>query len=148
MAVAAAHRRRAPGFTRQAGFTLIEMLVVLVVIGLIAGLVIARGPQRSAGLDLRAATEAVTQELRRARTVAIAENREVSVAFDPAAHGVRAAGAALRVLPGAVAFAAATVRFAPDGSAAGGPIALAAAGRRVVIAVSWLTGRVSVADAR
>ncbi len=132
----------------QAGFTLIEMLVVLVIIGLIGGLVLARGPSRSAGLDLRAATETVVEELRRARAAAIAGNQAVTVTLDPAAHAIRLGDAAPRPLPGDVALAAAMVRFGADGGAVGGPIALAAGERRVAITVSWLTGRVSVTDAR
>ena len=37
----------APGReTAQRGFTLLEMLVVIAVLGLVAGLVVARGPMR------------------------------------------------------------------------------------------------------
>jgi general secretion pathway protein H len=130
------------------GFTLIEMLVVLAVLALIAGLVVARGPSRSVALDLRAATATVVGELRRGRAAAIAGDAAVTVTLDPAARAIRVGDAPPRALPGDVALAAAAIRFTPDGAAAGGPIALAAGARRVTITVSWLTGRVSVADAR
>ena len=49
---------------REAGFTLIEMIVVLVVLALAAGLVLARGPMRSASLDLRAAARTMAADMR------------------------------------------------------------------------------------
>jgi hypothetical protein len=38
--------------------------------------------------------------------------------------------------------------FAPDGSATGGVIILGTPGRRILVGVDWLTGRVDIADAR
>lgn len=143
----------------QAGFTLIEVLVVLAVLGLMLGLVVARGPQRSPALDLRVAAGQVAGVLRAARARAIAGNRPVLVEIDVAARSIRPGGAAPIVLPADVALAATTTaglaagdhsagfRFAPDGSASGGSVDLAAGERRARIDIGWLTGRVSVANA-
>lgn len=139
----------------DAGFTLIEVLVVLAILGLTAGLVATRGPGRNAALDLRAASGEVARAMRLARTQAIAGNAPVPVVLDPAAAGYRvgdgpprrlAAGIDLSVV--AVAGAGLpTILFTPDGSSSGGRVELAAAGRRVQVSVEWLTGRVVVADA-
>jgi general secretion pathway protein H len=51
----------------QAGFTLIEMIVLLVVIGLVLSLFIQRGPMRSPALEARVAADQVAQGLRLAR---------------------------------------------------------------------------------
>jgi general secretion pathway protein H len=83
----------------QAGFTLIEVLVVLVVLGIAAALLAMHGPQRSPGLDLRTASEEVAGTLRLARTRAIAGNRVVGVTFDVAARSVKLDGTAARTLP-------------------------------------------------
>jgi len=40
------------------------------------------------------------------------------------------------------------ISFAPDGSSSGGRIELAENGVRLLVGVDWLTGLVSVADAR
>ena len=142
---------------RTAGFTLIEVIVVLAILGLGLALLATRGPLRSAGTDLRAATGEVSQTLRLARARAIATDRAVVVALDPAANTLRVGNGPVRPLPHGVAMEAATVqgpapgtaaiRFSPDGSASGGRITLSAGSRRAVVAVDWLTGRVSVGEA-
>ncbi len=132
------------------------MIVVLAVLGLVGGLVLARGPQRSAALEMRAAANAVAQTLRVARTQAIMSNRRVTVALDPRAATLRIGAGAPRSLPAGVAMSVVTtadlagaqagIAFLPDGSSSGGRVELAAGARRMQVGVEWLTGRVSVAD--
>lgn len=133
---------------------------MLAVLGLAAALLAMHGPQRSAGLDLRTASEEVAGSLRLARTRAIAGNRVVGVTFDPAARSVRLDGTAPAALPPGVGISVAAafgeraarrrlgvIRFAPDGSSTGGRVELLGRGRRVEVEVSWLTGRVVVSSA-
>lgn len=147
---------------RDAGFTLIEMIVVLAVLGMVAGLVLTRGPPRSAALEMRAATNAVAQALRVARTRAIMSNGRVMVAFDPRAATLRIGAGAPRGLPAGVTMSVITtadlasaqpgvggqagIAFLPDGSSSGGRVELATGARHMQVGVDWLTGRVSVAD--
>ena len=139
----------------DAGFTLLEMIVVVVVLGLAAGLVLQRGPPRSPTLDLRAAAEEVARTLRLARTRAIASDRDVMFRLDPAAHAFAVDGGPPRALPRSVAIEAmaaspggggriAAIGFAPDGSSSGGRIGLGEGARRIDIGVDWLTGRVDL----
>ncbi|WP_158925302.1 GspH/FimT family pseudopilin [Acidisphaera sp. S103] len=139
-----------------AGFTLIEMIVVLVVLGLTLGLVMARGPMHSAALDARVAARQVAQAMRLARSRAIALDQPVSVSLDIAAHALRIDGSPVETLPRGVGVAAASftgqpatgrivaIRFAPDGSSNGGRIALGQGGFVRLVLVDWLTGRVSL----
>src|SRR5258708_38466167 len=71
-----------PADRRQAGFTLIEMIVVLAVMGLLLGLVLMRGPLRSPTLTARATVGALAGSLREARARAIATNHPVEFALD------------------------------------------------------------------
>ncbi len=148
----------APG-GEQGGFTLLEMMIVLVVLGLVMGLVLSHGPMRSRGLQTRAVAAEVARVLRGARGQAIASDRAVEVVFDLAAHGLRVNGGPLQVLPAQVAVSVlathtqtlglrlAGFRFDPDGSASGGRVELAEGGLRLQVGVDWLTGRVRVVDA-
>ena len=139
------------------------MIVVLAVLGLAAGLVLARGAPRSAGLEMRAATGAVAQAMRVARTQAIMSNRPVTVVFNPGAGTLRVGAGAPRSLPAGTAMNVVTtadmmggaspgtgvqagIAFQPDGSSSGGRVELARGGRRARVGVDWLTGRVTTAD--
>ncbi len=143
---------------RDAGFTLIEILVVLAILGVALGLIIGRGPMRSRGLENRAAAGVLAQTLRAARALAIATDHDVSVAIDPARHVFAIDGGPklklaqdlpVSVLPGALRGPGPVrlIRFAADGSASGGQVLLGAGRQRLGVTVEWLTGRVSVADA-
>lgn len=142
----------------EAGFTLIEVLAVLVVLGLAIAILASRGPQRSAALDMRTAAQQVAGSLRLARARAVASNRPVGVTFDVATRSVRLDGSQPGILPPGVGINVtavlgetagarlAAIRFAPDGSSTGGRVELEGYGRRVQVGVDWLTGRVSVAN--
>jgi general secretion pathway protein H len=144
----------ASGF--EAGFTLIEMLVVLAVLGLTMGLVATSGPKRSAAVEMQAVVQRVAQTARLARSRAIAGNRVVRLVLDLPAHSLRIDNAVPTLLPPtmrismtavsgeSVGGTLAAIRFNPDGSATGGRIELADGPRRALIGVDWLTSRVSI----
>jgi general secretion pathway protein H len=128
----------------EAGFTLIEMIVVIAVVGLIAGLVLMRQPWTSVGFEREATQRALADALRLARSRAIAQNRNVSVVTGAAGFSVD--GSPLRTLPARQTLSASQITFMPDGGSSGGTIVLAAGQRRIAVAVNWLTGRVGVSD--
>ena len=140
------------------GFTLLEMIVVLAIMGVVIGVVVSRGPQRSAGLETRAAAGAIAQALRSARAMAIERNRTVEVAIDPVRHLLAPDGGAVKqlapdmrvsVLPPALTGKGTVklISFASDGSSSGGQILLGAGKRRLRISVEWLTGQIKVENA-
>jgi general secretion pathway protein H len=119
---------------------LIEMIVVMVIMALIAGLVVVRRPWHSVGLDTEASVRALSSALRMARSRAIAQDREVSVVTGSGGFAVD--GGAPWVLPSGEALSTAHVVFMPDGGSTGATILLASGPRRIVVTVNWLTGRV------
>ncbi len=133
---------------RDSGFTLLEMIVVIAVLGLIGALVLARGPMRSAGLNERSAVSLLTGSLRAARSEAIATDRPVVVRIDGPAGLVQIGGAAAKWMGAQMVSPARPIVFAPDGTSTGGQIVVAAGPLRRLVAVDWLTGRISVTDAR
>jgi general secretion pathway protein H len=135
-----------PAVRRQAGFTLIEMIVVLVIMGLTGVLVLVRQPLHSAGLDTEATVRALTSALQGARSRAIVQDRDVAVVTNSVGFAVD--GGAVWRLPQNEAFSAAQVVFAPDGGSSGTTIVLAAGPRRIAVSVNWLTGRVHSGELR
>jgi general secretion pathway protein H len=118
----------------QAGFTLMEMLVVIVAMGLILLLVTGYGPPRSHRLEAQAAARQVAAAMRAARGRAIGQDQNVPLSLPrlPAWLAV-----SIQAPPGGIV-------FAPDGSASGGQVRLDGAGQDIAVSVDWLTGRVTV----
>ncbi len=155
-------RRQRPGTIRakltQAGFTLVETLVVLTILGLAASLIAARGPLRSPVLEMQTAVSNVTQAVRLARSRAIATNRLVRFVVDPAARSFGIEGGEAAILPPSLAVAVtvaaevgpagqlAAIQFNGDGSASGGRIELYDGRRRSQVGIDWLTGRIVVME--
>jgi general secretion pathway protein H len=130
----------------QAGFTLLEMIVVIVIMAMVAGLVLVKQPWHSVGLNTDATVRALTNGLRLARSRAIAQDRTVSVVT--AAGGFSVDGGASWKLPPQETLSASQVVFMPDGGSTGGTIMLAAGPRRIAVDVNWLTGRVRSRDVK
>ena len=145
---------------RRDGFTLIEILVVLVIFGLMTGLVISRGAPVRTPLQMRAAMTQVTHYLRVTRTRSMAANLPLTVLFDPPGHSYGVEGGDRLALPVTLGFAFIPqavfsqneqgtrgrfgIAFTPDGGSSGGRIMFEESGRRGQITIEWLTGRVSV----
>ncbi len=141
----------------SSGFTLLEMLIVVAVLGLVLGMIVLRGPVRSQGLDTRAAAREVAGTLRAARARAITTDRPVLFLLDPAHHAFQVEGSPPRTLPTGLNAALlsraqlgqrplSAISFAPDGSSSGGAVVLADGHHRLAVSVDWLTGRVSIAS--
>jgi general secretion pathway protein H len=124
----------------QGGFSLIEMIVVMAILGLVAGLVVARPSWHNRRLDAEAALRALTDTLRLARARALAQDHPVSV--EVTGRSFAADGAASYALPDGVRLSPARITFSPDGGSTGGGIMLSVGDDRYDISVNWLTGRV------
>ena len=133
----------------QRGFTLLEMLVVIVLISLAAGLV---GFGLQQGLKAAREHQVVGQmvdALRSTRARAIVSGQTASTVFDLQALSFKAPGrpakhwpADLQVTLHTAEQAGAAVAFYPDGSSTGGNLLLAHGSRRWRIDIGWLTGSV------
>lgn len=142
----------------DAGFSLLEMLVVLAIIALSMTITVAHVGQE-ARVDQRLQAVRIVDALVAARAHARASGRDVAFAVDAAANRWHTVGmkreaadtiaAASRLtlegargsLPGEPSVA---VVFYPDGSASGGRVTLADAQGQTVITVRWLDAAVSM----
>lgn len=141
-----------------AGFTLFELIVVLVIMGIFA---VAAAPMVVGGLariEARTAARDMATALRRARGEAIAENIDVALSVDTAERVYSLDGGKPHRLPVSLEVGLLTaeterinmqsgrIRFFADGSSTGGTVTLADAGNTYRVQVDWLTGRVRVAE--
>ena len=144
---------------RQRGFSLLEVIVVAVLIGLSYSLLPRIVFSGVSGAELRSNVRAVATGLRLTRDAAIntrreavmtldLENRQFTVQNDAKVHklhdklDVKLYTSQADLITDKVG----TIRFYPDGSSNGGRVTVSAGGRAFEVDVDWLTGRVSIKD--
>jgi general secretion pathway protein H len=147
--------RSAPA-SAPAGFTLVEMIVVLGVLALVMGLSAGLGRAPGGASKMRFAANEIAAALRLARSEAIIDGRKTELSFDLANHSWQRRSGVHHLLPAGVTArllttrdevvddAVAKIGFWPDGSSSGGRLTLDGEGRRITLGVDWLTGRVSL----
>ena len=140
----------------QDGFTLIELVVVIVLLALVAAIAV---PSAGRLIDLSTPSDDVERlaaALRQARMAAIVEGRPRHVFIDPARrqwrHGKDVgtfdsiASITTAVPPvGRRENGMSSIVFLPNGSATGGRIALSDGHLRRNVTIDWLTGGVAIA---
>jgi len=142
---------------RRAGFTLLEVVAVMLIVALVSSLVIANTPGTG-----RAGLEAVTLKtatlLRRERMTAILDRRVRRVSLDGGRRILVADSGATVAIPSDVTVDVlgtdaswsgrqAVVRFDPDGASSGVVLKLSRERAGYEIRVNWFTGGVSVSAA-
>jgi general secretion pathway protein H len=133
---------------RPNGFTLIEALVVLAVVGMVAGLAFPAMERARTALGVRHAREQALAALADARTRAVRTGTQaaVSAMAGGTAVGINDRPAYPLGSDGDARIEAAPARivFYADGSATGGELRITAAGARTILTVASDTGLVSV----
>jgi general secretion pathway protein H len=144
---------------RNAGFTLLEIIVVLVIGAAIYAVLLGVPMRGTSGAELKAAARTLASGLRQAQTTAMTTRRDAVLRIDLEAREFLLPGEKEpRKLPGhpdVKLFTAQSeveserlggIRFYPDGSSTGGRITVSAGERKYAVDVDWLTGRVHVGD--
>ena len=133
--------------TAPSGFTLIEMLVTLAVLGLVTGLAFPAVDKALSGQRLRLATSDVLAGLALARSTAVRTTTTASFAIGRDANHFIASGAPESRLPEAALLSLSTpkLRFYADGTADGGQAQLQIGARTRTIVIDPLSG---MAEAR
>ena len=159
--------------SKTAGFTLLELLVVLAIAGMLVALVPAAVSAVVPGTKARVAAYDMASSLRDARNLAISQSTPVDVVFDLESASYAIAGSPPSVLPRGMALVIqersgyvsetrrvarqssfdreepVTLRFYPDGSSSGLDVRLGPEnGGGYVVRVDWLFGGASVTKAQ
>lgn len=142
--------------TAAAGFTLVELLVVMVIAALVLGLVATSISRNISGAEMRSAANKLAASLRYTRTRAILDKEEQVFLVDTENQSYLAPKREPVVLPEGMTIALTTarseltsenvggIRFYPDGGSTGGYVELDANGRVYRVDVAWLTGEASI----
>jgi general secretion pathway protein H len=141
---------------RSRGFTLVELLVVLVIASLVLALVGTSISRSISGAEMRNAARKVAASLRYTRTRAILSKSEQVFLVDTEKRSYQAADRKEESLPEGLnvelntarseltSETAGGIRFYPDGGSTGGNVRLEANGRVYQVNVAWLTGEASM----
>lgn len=143
---------------RAHGFTLLEMLAVILLIGIAAAAVSISVTQGLTSARVRAASSELAGALRATRAQAIVRAQEQNFDVDTHANSYRNVKQQDVHLPKGLRVSITSakedqpnehtgrIRFFPDGSSTGGRITLQSGKREWHVNVSWLTGEVRVVD--
>ena len=145
---------------RARGFTLFEMLAVILLIGIAAAAVSIPVTQGLASARVNAASGELASALRWTRAQSIVHGESLALELDTAAETYRAPGKPEVRLPRGMRVSITSaredqanattgrIRFFPDGSSTGGRVTLKRGDREWHVNVAWLTGAVSIVDQR
>jgi len=144
---------------RQGGFSLLELLLVLVIMSAIAVLVAPRLSGSLDNLQLKRLSRDMAASLRITRQLAISKGQDTQWTIDlekrhyqygrynktvsfPKDVDIKLTTASKEQVTETLA----NIRFFPDGSATGGEVALTQGQLEYLIQINWLTGRVIIYD--
>jgi general secretion pathway protein H len=141
----------------SAGFTLLELLVVLMLMAMVYALAVPMISAGMPGTELKGAARQLAAGLRQARSLAVTRKEESTLILDVEQRNFKVSGDQRRyALPAKVDISLFTaqsellpdkigaIRFYPDGSSTGGRITVKSGVRKYEINVDWLTGQVTI----
>ena len=146
-------------FRSGRGFTLLEIMVVLIIVGLMVALVPPLFSGAVSGTKVKGSARDLVVALRETRSKAIIHNNEQLVHLDLETPRYRIGNGKIQPLPDNVVIAVETItgtevdpraqhtlRFFPDGSSSGELLTLSGGGRVYHLQLNWLTGGITITE--
>lgn len=148
--------------SRRMGFTLIEMIAVLALVGIIAVAMSVSLVRGLSSTKVKAASRDLAAAMRYTRGQAIIKRQERALEVDVENKTYTAPGKRPVKLPDDMHLrllttrqelshageTAGRIRFFPDGSSTGGRVRLSSGTREWIVNVAWLTGEISLEEAQ
>jgi len=148
---------RAPqASARRAGFSLVEVIVVMLILALVASVVAVNVTGSLKSTRIRAVSRDLVAAMKYTRGQAIAKGKAQHISFNLEDKSYQAPGKKVVKIPEDMEFGVYTadseivdddhagIRFFSDGSSTGGRVTLRYKGREWRINVNWLTGEIRV----
>jgi general secretion pathway protein H len=139
----------------QSGYTLVEMLVVLVLVGMATAISLPYATSSGRAQKLDATASQLAALFRQAQTLAYVTNKDVKVSFErdsrkwlvndgsPQLELDQSLSITALTVEGQVSEKEISYRFFPVGGSSGGRVVLEANKNKVVVDLNWLTGAVT-----
>jgi general secretion pathway protein H len=139
----------------QSGYTLVEMLVVLVLLGMATAISLPYATSSGRAQKLDATASQLAALFRQAQTLAYVTNSDVKVSFErdsrkwlvndgsPQLQLDQSLSITALTVEGQVSEKQISYRFFPVGGSSGGRVVLEANKNKVVVDLNWLTGAVT-----
>ncbi len=141
------------------GFTLLELLVVLAILGMLSALVAPAISRSLSGPDIVSTVRSLVSNLNLARSTAITRNQEVALTIDLDKHEYTITGLnnkqslpdnidirMLTVENELIDETRAAIRFFPDGSSTGGRVTISGNNTTQAVDINWLTGQTRIIE--
>jgi general secretion pathway protein H len=144
-----------PRHAAQRGFSLLEIMLVLTLVGLMFGLVAVSIGRGVSNAEIRNANREVAAALRYTRSLAMRRHAEQVFLVDVENRSWQVPGRPAVTIPDDMDITIDTarsevtgeqtagIRFFGDGSSTGGRVRLSTGGREWVVGVEWLTGEIT-----
>ena len=141
---------------RRAGFSLVEVIVVMLMLALVASVVAINVTRSLKSTKIRAVSRDLVAAMKYTRGQAIAKGEAQRISFNLQERSYQAPGKKVVKIPADMELGLytadseivdddhASIRFFSDGSSTGGRITLRYKGREWRINVNWLTGEIRV----